>query len=72
MQNPAKPASMPLSSPESQTSVTPSMGFPTPQGLSREQVVQAVAYAWLVDPQVMYDGLKVAFNLAPNENQMVN
>jgi hypothetical protein len=43
-----------------------------PYGLTEEQLVAAIAWAWLVKPDMMYQGLKQAFSLAPKPNELVN
>lgn len=69
MHNPAKPANMQSNSLASTKFSTHSGTIPN--GLSPEQVVFMLAWVWINDPTLVYQGLKVAFNLAPGEGEHV-
>lgn len=42
-----------------------------PHEVSEAQARDIIAYYWIVEPAMMYEGLKLAFNLVPKSGETV-
>lgn len=42
-----------------------------PHNISEAQAKDIIAYYWIVNPNIMYEGLKIAFNLAPKSTESI-
>ena len=48
-----------------------SVNTPIPHNVTEQQARDIVAYYWIVQPNMIYEGLKQAFSLSPKEGEVL-
>lgn len=56
---------------ESNVSSTPPKVIPEPP-IPREEIIKVLAWVWINEPQLCYEGLKAAFGLATPPKEKLN